>query len=175
MYIYQAAVLCDDCGEKTREALRLARKSPRNQAEESTYESDDYPKGPYDEDQARSDTPDHCDYCGVFLENSLTEDGYDYVVDQAIKNPQSETIDEWLSFYDLGYDAEPYFDRFDICEAYYLFASHYHGGQWSAEYRIFGRLERMGFKPGANGLNYHGLSENARGIYIKLARKATGV
>jgi hypothetical protein len=27
-----------------------------------------------------------------------------------------------------------YFDRFDICEAYYLAFSHCHGGQWSKEY-----------------------------------------
>ena len=33
-----------------------------------------------------------------------------------------------------------YFDRFDICEAYYCYASDYHEGQFSKIYEIFGRL-----------------------------------
>lgn len=31
-------------------------------------------------------------------------------------------------------------NRFDICAAFYLYATAYHHGQWSKEYRIFGRL-----------------------------------
>ena len=38
-------------------------------------------------------------------------------------------------------------DRFSICEAAYLFASDYHGGQGSKIYEIFGRLYRLGFRP----------------------------
>ena len=40
----------------------------------------------------------------------------------------------------------PYFDRFDICEAYYLFAMGYHQGGDTTD-RIFNRLHRMRFKP----------------------------
>ena len=39
------------------------------------------------------------------------------------------------------------FDRFDVCEANYVFAMDYHRGQSSSEYAIFGRLERLRFKP----------------------------
>lgn len=39
------------------------------------------------------------------------------------------------------------FDRFAICEAAHLFASHYHSGQNSSIYKIFSRLHKIGFKP----------------------------
>jgi hypothetical protein len=69
------------------------------------------------------------------------------------------------------------FDRFDICEAYYLFAYYWHDGQWSPEYEIFGRLDAMKFKPkwqlGTKG--EAGLSTNGRYIYRKLMeRKRNG-
>jgi hypothetical protein len=63
------------------------------------------------------------------------------------------------------------FDRFDICEAYYLFAADWHRGQWSPEYAIFGRLHRMGFKPSPM-LDKSSLSENGRWILANLIRKA---
>lgn len=63
-----------------------------------------------------------------------------------------------------------YFDRFDICTAYYLYATHYHNGQNSAEYRIFGRLAKIGFSPRV-GLELDDLSENERAIYNKLVRE----
>jgi len=63
-----------------------------------------------------------------------------------------------------------YFDRFDICEAYYLYACEWHKGQWSAEYRIFGRLNNMGFKP-SPVLSKKSLSENGRSILANLIRR----
>lgn len=56
-----------------------------------------------------------------------------------------------------------YFDRFDICEAYYLALSHCHGGQWSREYERLCRLSRY-FKPSPL-LSVDSLSDNAREIY----------
>lgn len=166
MYIYQADVWCDSCAEKICAELRADGKP-------DTDDSEDYPQGPYDENSSEADTPQHCAGCLVFLENPLTEDGVRYVIDQVLESPGkvSETVQEWLEFYNLGYESEPYFDRFDICEAYYLFASLYHSGQFSKEYRIFGRLNRMGFNLGHSGLSYERLSENARGIFIRLAAK----
>ena len=64
-----------------------------------------------------------------------------------------------------------HFDRFDICEAYYLFASEWHGGQWSPEYAIFGRLSNMGFSPSPI-LSKDSLSGNARTILANLIRRA---
>ncbi len=66
-------------------------------------------------------------------------------------------------------------DRFDICEAWYVFASEYHGGQWSPEYRILGRLARIGFRPSPM-LSRRNLSRNAHRILASLVlRQKRGV
>jgi len=61
-----------------------------------------------------------------------------------------------------------YFDRFDICEAYFVYAMLYHSGQWSKEYAIFGRLNRMGFKASPLLRDENDLSENGREIFNAL-------
>jgi hypothetical protein len=61
------------------------------------------------------------------------------------------------------------FNRNDICEAYYMFASEWHGGQFSKEYRIFGRLQKIGFVPSPT-LSVDSLSENGVLIYQNLVR-----
>jgi len=61
-------------------------------------------------------------------------------------------------------------DRFDICEAYWCFAADWHGGQWSPEYAIFGRLYRMQFRPPMD-LSYDSLTENSKEIYNNLVSK----
>jgi hypothetical protein len=60
-----------------------------------------------------------------------------------------------------------YFDRMDICEAWYLFAANYHEGQWSKTYQTFERLDSLGFKPSPM-LRYESLSENGQAIYSNL-------
>ena len=60
-----------------------------------------------------------------------------------------------------------YWDRFDICEAYYWYAVTHHTGQNSPEYAIRGRLAALNFSPGLS--TQHGkLSENAQAIYERL-------
>lgn len=63
-----------------------------------------------------------------------------------------------------------YFDRFDICEAYYLFGSEYHSGQFSHEYRYMGRALNLGFTVRLD-LAYAKLTENGRAIYDNLVAK----
>jgi len=65
-----------------------------------------------------------------------------------------------------------YFDRFDICEAYYLALSHCHGGQWSREYA---RLCCMAdyFRPRPT-LAVDTLSDNAREIYERACARMLG-
>jgi len=55
-----------------------------------------------------------------------------------------------------------YFDRFDICEAYYVWAH-----DWG-EYAVITRLRRMGFRarPGLDG--YADLEDNSKDIYERL-------
>jgi hypothetical protein len=62
------------------------------------------------------------------------------------------------------------FDRFDVCEAYYIFATEFHGGQCSEEYAYFERLEMIGFRPSPL-LCRESLSENGRRILAKLIRQ----
>lgn len=81
-YIFQAALLCTDCAHKVRRVTN------------ASLESDDYPQGPYSDGGGEFDCPQHCDHCGVFLENPLTIDGYGYV-------RTSARNDEWVNFYEL--------------------------------------------------------------------------
>lgn len=69
----------------------------------------------------------------------------------------------------------PYFNRFDICEAYYKYAVHYHTGQFSWQYKILGRLQKIGFKPGYSVSELDSLgSENANEIYDNLVSNNQG-
>lgn len=63
-----------------------------------------------------------------------------------------------------------YFDRFDVCEAFWHFAAEYHGGQGSGEYAIFGRLHRIGYKPGPMA-DKRTMSENGRAILADMIRR----
>lgn len=109
VYAYRAALLCEDCGPQIRNSLTSRGKAPPNPSDESSYDSDDFPKGPYPNGGGESDTPQHCDSCQVFLENPLTDDGYNYVCEsvemflddttQASGNPA--VIRQWFNFYNL--------------------------------------------------------------------------
>lgn len=103
-YMYQAALYCESCGESIRASLDAEGKRPIDSRNEYTYDSDDYPKGPYDSDGGVSDSPDHCDSCGVFLENPLTDDGRKYVIERIRRHIVSgdgtrEVIKEWSEWY----------------------------------------------------------------------------
>lgn len=63
-----------------------------------------------------------------------------------------------------------HFNRLDICEAYYCFASDWHDGQGTWEYAVLGRLRRIGFRP-SDTLRSYNLNENARAIYLDLVSK----
>lgn len=65
-----------------------------------------------------------------------------------------------------------HFDRFDICNAYYLFAILYHEGQSSKTYEIFGRLDRMGYNPSPL-LSFDPimLNDNEREIFDNLIKR----
>ena len=75
-YVFQGAFLCEDC------ALPLFR-GLQDREHEDTGCSDAYPQGPYADGGGEGDSPQHCDSCGVFPENPLTEDGESYVRGEA--------------------------------------------------------------------------------------------
>lgn len=43
-----------------------------------------------------------------------------------------------------------HFNRLDICLAWHVYAAFWHGGQSSKLYRVFGRLQKIGFNPPSN-------------------------
>ncbi len=69
-----------------------------------------------------------------------------------------------------------YWDRFDICEAYYLYMMNYHGGQWSKEDRLTGVFAAIQFRPSPMlGCEDFPLSENAQMIYDSLVSGETEI
>ena len=61
-----------------------------------------------------------------------------------------------------------YWDRFDILEAYYVYAMDYHGGQWSVEYALHSVFGRLRYKPRLFISDRTSMSENARSILASL-------
>lgn len=103
-YIYQAALYCEECGEAIRERLDKAGEAPEDVDDETSYDSADYPKGPYE--IGESDVPDHCEGCGAFLENDLTSEGMTYTREAIERDllagrEDSVAVDVWMPFYDV--------------------------------------------------------------------------
>lgn len=65
-----------------------------------------------------------------------------------------------------------FFDRFDICEAWYLALTHCHGGQWSKEYLRLCKMQKY-FRPSPL-MSVDSLSENAKVIYYEACKKMIG-
>ena len=118
-YMYNAALYCEPCGEQIREDLTKQGKAPSDPEDEYSYDSDDFPKGP--ESSGESDSPSHCDGCAMFLENSLTPDGWsglcEMIVDRfarprtkattrrgekPLTRKDEDPMREWIDFYDVS-------------------------------------------------------------------------
>jgi hypothetical protein len=73
----------------------------------------------------------------------------------------------------------PYFDRFDICEAYLALEYDYNVGGWLRERPSNQRrrestgvqLNRIGFRPGMGWDGFESLTENGQEIYRDLERR----
>ena len=63
-YVYQAALWCEDCAARITYDLAI---TPGAESEDS----DEMPQGPYPDGGGESDTPEHCDGCGVMLGNPV--------------------------------------------------------------------------------------------------------
>lgn len=56
VYIYQADLYCEDCGEEICEQLKeVAPEIVPENPEDELYDSDDYPKGPYPDGGGEAD------------------------------------------------------------------------------------------------------------------------
>ncbi len=111
-YIYSADIFCDDCGEDICRQITEEGHAPADPEDQASYDSDEFPK--YFDGTAESDTPEHCgcmDDCinainigdgfsiGVWLENSLTTDGGEYVI-EAVRGYSNEVTELWAEWYD---------------------------------------------------------------------------
>jgi len=92
VFMYKAAFHCKDCGSKIKVLLGYSCEN----LSEFEYDSDQYPKGPFGDGGGEADCPNHCDTCGLFLENPLTGDGEQYVIDTLA----GASVTEWREFYD---------------------------------------------------------------------------
>ena len=71
-WIYCASLYCEECAAEIRSDLVGVSRADMG-------DSDSYPQGPYPNGGGEADCPQHCDSCGIFLENPLTPDGVEYV------------------------------------------------------------------------------------------------
>ena len=115
IYVYNADIYCEDCGDAIRDRIRDEGLHPADPDDESTYDSDEFPKGPFPDGGGEADSPQHCgsgEGClnafwisqgrkvGAFLENPLTSWGKEYVR-EAIQKGGEVTI-LWLEFYEFS-------------------------------------------------------------------------
>lgn len=123
-YIYAADIWCEACGKAIRKRLTKGGKRPKDWRDETTYDSDEFPKGPYDNGGGECDGPQHCasrEEClepteidgekyGRFLENDLTDEGCAYVLNLHMES-NSAVTQFWMDHYseEIGYylDAHP--------------------------------------------------------------------
>jgi hypothetical protein len=109
VFIFGGDLFCEECGAKTQEEMTDNGEAPADPSNEDTYDSDDYPKGPFPDGGGEADSPQHCGDCGVFLENALTSEGLAYVqeaveahdADRLGLKGNSAIIAEWRQFYEI--------------------------------------------------------------------------
>jgi len=81
-YMFQGSLYCEDCGRDIQDTLRKKGKAPENEDNEESFDSDDFPKGPFSGGGGEADSIHHCDSNGECL--------------NAIKLPCGSKIGAWL-------------------------------------------------------------------------------
>ena len=94
VYMFQGALLCENCGLDVQDNLRKKGKAPEDEDDEESFDSDDFPKGPFGDGGGEADTIHHCDSneeclnaiklpcgskIGAWLGNSLTSEGDEWL------------------------------------------------------------------------------------------------
>ena len=106
-YVYQSALLCADCGKAIRANTPALDVLSNQELQRLDFDSKDLPMGPYSNGGGEADRPQHCDHCGRFLQNPLTDEGLNYVREavQAVQDWQEHSqgsasvIRLWQRFY----------------------------------------------------------------------------
>jgi len=92
-YVYQAALYCPGCAAHIRSRVRDKAR---------------WPDGPHPDGGGEADYPQHCDGCGLFLENPLTDDGEAYVRG-AVADAERDgngALDAWRQRYGYLFEGE---------------------------------------------------------------------
>jgi len=74
VYMFNAALLCEKCGTTARQEIDDQGGCPVDVENEYTYDSDEYPKGPYPNGGGEADYAHHCDHCDIALNNPVIEE-----------------------------------------------------------------------------------------------------
>lgn len=115
-YIYAADIYCEACGEDIRRRLTAEGKAPKHPDRQGTYDSDEFPKGPFSDGGGECDGPQHCaaqEEClnalvlpsgnkvGAWLENPLTEEGVRYLREMIAESygKKNEVTQFWQEVY----------------------------------------------------------------------------
>jgi hypothetical protein len=116
-YIYRADVWCERCTKAIKRRLKREGRAPANPRDQSSYDSDEYPKGPFgdgEHENSTSDSPEHCaaqEHClnplglsdgsrrGCWLENNLTQEGLAYVLNEVETDPDNLVVQFWAKVY----------------------------------------------------------------------------
>lgn len=118
-YIYQAEIYCDSCGSDICGELDVEGQRPSSVEDQSSYDSDDYPKRIGDDNgHGEADSPQHCgkhENCinaiilpsgtkiGSLLGTNLTSEGISYIVEAFSSDPDSEVVQYWLTEFGIYY------------------------------------------------------------------------
>tara|TARA_R110000737_G_scaffold63570_1_gene91262 strand:- start:243 stop:593 length:351 start_codon:yes stop_codon:yes gene_type:complete len=105
-YAYNADLYCEDCGLSIKRVIdhfvgnNLDNNNVGvNKMEDSNY----YPQYVGDSGGGESDSPQHCGNCSMFLENSLTSDGENYLKEMIAEGSTNGIQDlihaEWKQYY----------------------------------------------------------------------------
>ena len=112
VYIYDAGIFCNECGEAIRKGLTISESAPADPDNERSYDSSNFPKGPYPDGGGEADSPQHCGAggeclnalelsdghkVGAWLENELTTDGVEYV--KEVIRRGGEVAKLWAEYY----------------------------------------------------------------------------
>lgn len=94
VYMFQGSLYCEDCGRDIQDKIREEGKAPEDESDEESFDSDDFPKGPFSGGGGEADSIHHCDSnetclnaielpckskIGAWLGNDLTSEGDEWL------------------------------------------------------------------------------------------------
>jgi hypothetical protein len=118
VYIYDADIYCEACGEEIKARIKREGKAPTDPEDERTFDSDEFPKGPFSNGCGEADSVHFCgsgETClnaleidgikyGCCLENPLTSEGVNSLQEAINKDPENPVVKFQFELYKDDYD-----------------------------------------------------------------------